>query len=115
MSHFFHVVHLTAKGKEWKPGENWPENGFVPLGTREEVLAVIARLFPNSNLSDPLWIPVQYVVGDAEWGMEILIDHDEPVGYLSLRHGSSEAGRIYHEAMGWDVFDPNNERINFDS
>jgi len=115
MSYYFHVVHLTIEGKDCKPGESWRADVFIPLGTRAELHALIAKLFPESDFSDPCWIPVWYTIGDERLGMEILLDHDEPVKYLSLRHGSEEAGRIFYEATGWDVFDPNNERLAFDS
>src|SRR5579859_2536952 len=115
MSWFLTVVHLTPEGKRWKPEEDWPENGLIPLGTRAEIHALIAKLFPESDFSDPVWIPVWYTVGDERWGMEIVLNHDDPVKWFSLRHGSEEAARLIHEHTGWDVFNPDGHLINFDT
>ena len=114
MSWFLTVVKLTDTGKQWKPEEKWPENGWLPLGTRAEIHALIARLFPKSDFSDPLWIVMSHTVDGEEWGMEIVLDHDEPVMHLGLRHGSEEAARLIHKHTGWDVLDNDNQLMKFD-
>jgi hypothetical protein len=113
MSYFFHVVNLTPEGKQWKSHMEWTENGLIPLGTRAEIHKLIAEIFPESDFSDPLWIPVTYPVGDDKFSMEILLDHQEPVRWLGLRHGSYEACKIIHDETGWDAFDPAQELVKF--
>jgi hypothetical protein len=114
MSWFINMLKLTPEGKQWKYGEPWPENGMIPLGSREEIHALIARLFPKTDFSDPLWIPIQYTVGDEEWGMEIVLDHDDPVKWIGLRHGSEKAAHLIQKHTGWDVLDQDNRPIIFD-
>jgi hypothetical protein len=105
MSWFLTVMHLTQIGKQWKLGEVWPENGLMPLGTRAEIHALIAEIFPDADFSDPLWIPVRFGPTGEPFGMEIILDYDEPVRWFSLRHGVDEAARLIHERTGWDVLD----------
>jgi hypothetical protein len=108
MSWFLTVINLTPEGKRWNPDEPFPENGLLPLGSRAEIHALIAKLFPYADFFDPLWI------SEHKWGMEFVLDHDEPVKWFSLRHGSEEAARIIHEYSGWDVFDPESRLMDFD-
>jgi hypothetical protein len=105
MSYWYHIVHLTPEGKLWKPDDEWPENGLIPLGTRAEIHRIIAKLFPEAKFTDPFWIPVI--------DMEIVLDHQEPVRYISLRHGFYEACKKFHDETGWDAFDPVNKWVEF--
>ncbi|SRR5258708_18232693 len=114
MSWYLSVLKLTPEGKRWNPHEPWPENGLIPLGTRAEIHTLIAKLFPKSDFSDPLWIPVWFAAGENEWSMEIVLDKGDPVRWLNLRHGDLEAARLIYEHTGWDVFDPEYHLMNFD-
>lgn len=78
-------------------------NDFVmePLGSRDEVMAVIRALFPNADYSDP-----QYVYVRSDELTEIFFPIEDPVVSLGFRNPSFQLIQRVYETTGWRGLDP---------
>lgn len=52
----------------------------APLGSRHDVLATVARVLPEADLSDPAW----GVLSGPTWSIELSIGADDPVESVML-------------------------------
>ncbi|QDD59111.1 hypothetical protein FE156_11150 [Streptomyces albidoflavus] len=78
----------------------------APLGSRHDVLATVARVLPEADLSDPAW----GVLSGPTWSIELSIGADDPVEsvMLHLRGAGDDVLTPVFElagALGCKVFD----------
>lgn len=109
------IVTLLKFPSEIKTLDDIPP-GFMPepLGSRNEVLSLLAQLFPDANLSDPTWVTLDR----DEYVIEFMVGDKDPVMSLGFRpHGSDalmKALQLLCERTGWRALDENAEFIEFD-
>lgn len=98
------LIVLNVMGEQKKLAE-LSDNAVVPLGSTQEVVTTIHRVFPDADIRDPTWI----VVTRDSYSLEISIERSEPVESFSIHvHGDISAVNAISElveASRWSILD----------
>ena len=81
-----------------------------PVGTRAEVLSVIAELCPDADFSDPML--VRWNHNNAP--MEFIIGENDPIETVNVRRPTNDVLRLFCQRTGWRAVDPMSDIIELD-
>ena len=81
-----------------------------PVGSRAEVLAVIAELCPDADFSDPALVKLNR--GSVQ--MEFIIGENDPIETVNVRRPTNDVLRLFCQRTGWRAVDPMNDIIELD-
>jgi hypothetical protein len=81
-----------------------------PLGSRAEVLSLIAELCPDADFSDPAL--VTWNRGSAQ--VEFILGENDPLESVQVRRPTNDVLRRFCQRTGWRAVDPMSDIIALD-